>query len=311
MQYTITINQLAVMELNAREGLDIDLKDAALLDFIVKFSGSDRVQKVHYEGETYFWLSHNLIKEQLPLLALQKDSIYRRMKTLASWGLLEQHPNSGALGRSYYRVTERGHRLNFAHLTKSEGSDENPRGGGLFSEAPSDENPMYHNTRDKGTKNSSSFTDESLAQKGILELWERYHRALVGIAPSEAGGRRAQAAKRGASYLLDAADELRTQHGDLYPANPAETWEMEVRGMNLALDLSKPWGRAFRQNQRAIDAVYFLARCLSGLDKVDAFYQKNVTLSFIISNLGNIVKQIRHDREESSDDLARGAASHL
>ena len=151
MKYNININQLAVMN----SGLKLDLIDCAIIDFIRNWASAKKATKIDFDGNLYVWIGHKLIQDQLPLLRLKKDSIYRRMKYLCNIGILEQHPQSKQLGMSLYCSTEL-----FDSLLFSEPTDENPMTYGFKSDAPTDENPNY-NSNKEDNKNKDTFIGEN------------------------------------------------------------------------------------------------------------------------------------------------------
>lgn len=159
MKYSININQKAVKDNN----LDLDIIDCAILDFLIGFSVSNKVVKIIYENETYCWFSHSNIQEQLPILDLKKDTVYRRLKSLCEKGFIRQNPNNQELGRSYYNITELALLLVFSdeRATSDKNpkvSDENPK--------PSDKNPndKYIIKEYNETNNTSSKKEEGIAR---------------------------------------------------------------------------------------------------------------------------------------------------
>lgn len=101
MKYTIVINQRAIID----SGLELDMKDAAILDLFLHWMGNSAADRVIVDGKEYVWIGYNLIQDQLPIIKLgNKDTVYRRLKELCDMGLLEACPANQRLGRSYYRM---------------------------------------------------------------------------------------------------------------------------------------------------------------------------------------------------------------
>ena len=146
MKFNININQSEII----RKGYKIDVLDACILDFCLDFSHSERITKLTDKGTVYYWFDYKNISEQMPILNLKKDSIYRRMKNLSEIGFLRPHPNNQELGRPYYALTGQILELRF----KSDTTDENPNPYGLKSEPPTDENPNNNNINNNTIKNS-------------------------------------------------------------------------------------------------------------------------------------------------------------
>ena len=69
MKYNISINQFAAV----RNGFakNLDLIDLAIFDFIKDFANSSKCVKVQTQEGTYFWISHKLVMEQMPLLKIK------------------------------------------------------------------------------------------------------------------------------------------------------------------------------------------------------------------------------------------------
>jgi uncharacterized phage protein (TIGR02220 family) len=146
MKWNININQKAVIDM----GVDIDIIDAAIIDQCMSFSHSKDCGRMFLDGETFYWLGYENIAEQLPLLKLKKDSVYRRLKKMADLGLLIPHPNNQAIGKPFYAFTEKCVKCTYGY--KSEGTDQNPKGYGSKSELGTDENPDNNNIRDNNIK---------------------------------------------------------------------------------------------------------------------------------------------------------------
>lgn len=100
MQYTITINQLAII--NA--GLDLDVVDMTIFDFVKHYAHSDKCMKLQTETGTYFWVSHTTIIQQLPILGISTGAgIIKRMNKLIDAGLLMRHPNCELMRKTFYK----------------------------------------------------------------------------------------------------------------------------------------------------------------------------------------------------------------
>lgn len=135
MRYNLFINQKAIIE----SGMDIDIYDAHILSFISQWIKSKDVKKVTFDNEDYFWISYKLIIDNLPLLKMKKDTVYRRLKRMSEMGIINPHQDNKKMGASYYSISEI-----FSILTygfSSEPTDKNPYPYGHSSEPPTDENP--------------------------------------------------------------------------------------------------------------------------------------------------------------------------
>lgn len=140
MKYTLTIDQRAIVE----GGFDLDLVEAAMIHCCRFFSGSTKCQMKAEGAKRYYWFSHKNICDQLPMLKLKPDSVYRRMKALCEKGFFEAHPDNKKANASWYGFGEVADALEMSIGAKSVPSDESPKGIGKISDGPSDESPMYN-----------------------------------------------------------------------------------------------------------------------------------------------------------------------
>lgn len=137
MKFNLNINQKSIIESN----LDIDIQDACILDFISTFSHSDKIKKLFIGDKVYYWFDYNLVSENLPILKLKKDTVYRRFKYLSEIGLLEPHPDNQNLGRPYYHLSQLLMSLFFTIGFKSDPTEKNPTPYGNESVPPTEKNP--------------------------------------------------------------------------------------------------------------------------------------------------------------------------
>ena len=98
-QYVITINQKAVVEC----GLNVDIVDMAVFDFMMSYSASPKCTKVFFENKFYFHLSSSVILERMPMLGIStKRGVCKRIDNLINAGLIERHPNNQEIGKTMY-----------------------------------------------------------------------------------------------------------------------------------------------------------------------------------------------------------------
>lgn len=97
MKYNININQKAVIDL----GLDLDVVDLAIFDFIKDFSNSPGCIKVLIDGKQYFWISHSKIINDLPIIKItSRQGIFKRINKLIDACLIERKEIDSQ--KSYY-----------------------------------------------------------------------------------------------------------------------------------------------------------------------------------------------------------------
>lgn len=138
MQYSIGINQKKIID----SGLDIDIVDASIIDFVSRFITSKKAKKIFVEQKIYYWISYDYVKNEMPILRLKKDSVYRRFKKLIDQSVLEAHPENFKLNKAFFATTELFDSLFFSGTygdSSLGGTDQNP-------DVPTDQKPIYHNT---------------------------------------------------------------------------------------------------------------------------------------------------------------------
>jgi hypothetical protein len=103
MKYTILINQKALVD----NGFNIDLTDAAILNYFVDFMFTGKMQTIVYGNDLYYRVSYAEVLRQMPLLRTkEKDSVYRRFKRLSEAGLLIPYPDNQKLAAAFFRITD-------------------------------------------------------------------------------------------------------------------------------------------------------------------------------------------------------------
>lgn len=176
MKYSVSINQKAFYELSD----NLDFLDAAIFDFMKDFMHTSRCVKVHFDGEIFYWISHQLIIDNLPLLRINtKRGIIKRIEKLEVAGLLIRHENSRKLNRTYYKV---GNNYDAVIFNKKETTYERlfiaPMNNG--SEVPMNENSEYYNNKkDYSNNNKVADTKKSapvkdLEYKDFVDKWARF-----------------------------------------------------------------------------------------------------------------------------------------
>ncbi|NME95326.1 DnaD domain protein [Clostridium cochlearium] len=99
MKYTIHgFSQKKAVEL----GLDND--DLLILRYFIDFKDSGAMVSTIIKGKTFYWVKYEAILEQLPILKLKKDSVYRRLKKMCKLGVLEHKTMKKNGTYSFYSV---------------------------------------------------------------------------------------------------------------------------------------------------------------------------------------------------------------
>jgi hypothetical protein len=100
----IFIDQRAVIE----NGVDLDLIDLAIYDYIKFSSNSKNVEKIMKDGDTYFYIDHMWIIEWLPLIKITtKAGIIKRIINLEREGLIIRHPECNRYKKTYYKFGDK------------------------------------------------------------------------------------------------------------------------------------------------------------------------------------------------------------
>ena len=177
MKYLITVSQYGA----ARAGLlgKVDLVDLAIFDAFKDFANSERIQKIHRHGHTWFWIDYKLIIAELPFLDIStSDAVYRRMKKLAAAEVIVFCPDNQQLGRSYFRwgpvydilISSSAIPL---RMENRRGTDQTPEGYGSNAGGRPDEKPDDQKTIDQGTNPVTNPPEPQAAVEGKKERIQR------------------------------------------------------------------------------------------------------------------------------------------
>lgn len=86
-----------------RAGLNLDVVDMAIFDFIKQYAHSAKCMKLQTETGTYFWISHAKVIEELPILGITTGAgVIKRINKLIDAGLLNRHPNCDLMRKTFY-----------------------------------------------------------------------------------------------------------------------------------------------------------------------------------------------------------------
>lgn len=138
MKYTIEgFNQAKAVELG------LCVADLIILRWFVDFAGTEKMVKRIIDGKEYYWIKYEGLLEDLPILSITKDTLYRRLKGLVEKEILEHITLKEAGTYSFYRLSK-----NYLALITDGGnylSEKNPTGYGKKSDRGTEKNP-YQNT---------------------------------------------------------------------------------------------------------------------------------------------------------------------
>jgi len=82
MKYTLNVNQPKALELGVT-----NLNQAIIFDMLT--IASSWAKTITLDNDIYFWVSRGVIVDELPLLRLKEDTVYRHLKNLSKLGLIE------------------------------------------------------------------------------------------------------------------------------------------------------------------------------------------------------------------------------
>lgn len=113
-KYKISIDQHAAVVNGFAK--DLDLIDLAIFDFIKDFANSPNCAKIQTQAGVFFWISHKLVLEQMPLLKIKtKRGLMKRIDNLINAGILRKHPDSNRYNKTLYSFGENYDLLLFAN----------------------------------------------------------------------------------------------------------------------------------------------------------------------------------------------------
>lgn len=166
------MNQKILMD----SGFKLDITDGAIIDFINSFVHSEKVHKMIHLGKTYYWISYGLVANELPILDLKRDTLYRKFKAYIDMGLLDAHPENKQLNRAYFAINH-----SFMGLFYTdEGADLGEkirRGYGKESLAPTEKNPPYNTIKDNSNKDKVDidlFSNLPFKTMDFFKTWEEW-----------------------------------------------------------------------------------------------------------------------------------------
>lgn len=126
----------------------LDDTDALILRYFVDFKDTGLMISEEVDGETYYWIRYDRMIEELPILNLKKNSIYKRMKKMCEAKILIHMTFRVGGTYSYYGIGE-----NYAELVCTP-NDLNNNLHKQKVETPVQENPEQniHLLKDSSTK---------------------------------------------------------------------------------------------------------------------------------------------------------------
>ncbi len=170
MRFITTLNNQKCMEwgLNATQGILVSLL----------YEANSWAKEIIIEDKVYYFVSRNLVLQELPMFFEKADTVYRTLKALAEKEIIEyiKYKNMDLI-----RLTEKGKTWNFIKNNSEknpsfeEDSEKNPSKLGKKSENNSEKNPTYKDTnkhKDINNKeiNNNKESKENTKRKIIFQL---------------------------------------------------------------------------------------------------------------------------------------------
>lgn len=127
MKYTIHgFSQQKAIELG------LDDRDLMILRWFVDYKDTGKMVKKILDNDMYYWIKYEGIQEAFPIINWKKDTIYRRLKAMASKGVLKHKTvkefgtySFYTIGPNYLGLTDTKCEITIGN--KSDRSDSNPR----------------------------------------------------------------------------------------------------------------------------------------------------------------------------------------
>lgn len=149
MQFSIKINQKAYID----NFPTLDIKDAAIVDFLVEFTHAPNLLKKMVGQTVYYWFDYQKIVDEMPILGLSKEAIRKRVRGICATGILMAHDgNQGAkcyfaFGPNFQKIV-RGHREENTEVEKTSGNSSRRVGKSVpnFNQNIGTDFPIDHNT---------------------------------------------------------------------------------------------------------------------------------------------------------------------
>jgi hypothetical protein len=98
MKHTISVNQSKALELGLA-----DINQAHVFDLLTTASAWAVPVLLHFYR--YYWVNRQVIMDELPMLGLKRDSVYRHLKALDDLGVIDYKKS---VNRDFIRLTNLG-----------------------------------------------------------------------------------------------------------------------------------------------------------------------------------------------------------
>ena len=168
-------NQQKLIELQT--DIKLDMTDILLMDYIQKALSQPSMLKIFENGQSYVWLNHKKILEDLPILDIKDSMLIKRLNKLINLNLISTKTVANQIGqgsRTYYTITNLFESLQYI-------DDNETRCKKLqLVEEPDVKNYIPYNNLDNNTIKTIKTTDnflgsiKTIKQEGNLERVEKF-----------------------------------------------------------------------------------------------------------------------------------------
>lgn len=129
--------------------LGLDALDLIILRWFVDFKDSGNMRTEFINGEKYYWIRHKKLTDELPILSMQTNAFYRRLRKICECGVLKRVLLKENGSYTYYTLGE-----NFIKLISTQS--------------------LSHSESSKKTKKKSSLTkDEISSLMSDIDAYEK------------------------------------------------------------------------------------------------------------------------------------------
>lgn len=184
--YAFSLQKIIVDKTGKETTLRLDINDLAILRWLVDFSHTGKMETISINGRIYYWVSYKKVIDDLPLLNIGKDMLYKRLKKMRDLGILTCYSKNGS--QSYYGFCESYNKLisnpycpyedsDLTYPKNSEGSEKIPTYLGKNYEVTSEKIPT-NSTINDSILNNNIITKESNIKESKHKYGE-YGRILL------------------------------------------------------------------------------------------------------------------------------------
>ena len=148
----------------------LDNDDSLILRWFIDFKDTGKMYSEIINEDKFYWLKYDRLIEDMPILKIKKDTLYRKLKYMAEIGILKRYTKKEKGTFSFYSVGHKYIELIGGYGKKSVGgTDLNPEGYGKKSDTKN------YSTNNKSTINNNS-TNKDLKDILQYEKPDKYYK---------------------------------------------------------------------------------------------------------------------------------------